>query len=94
MRQIKEHYLDTNVIGIQTCYLPSDAEVVDVVFFEDYDTICLVTLEKQLSSGMKDVKIRNFQICDKEEMLYHVGKIKYIGKAKCEFGFKYVVEFL
>lgn len=91
MRQIKEHYLDINVIGAQTRYLPSDAEIVDIVFFEDYDTICLVTVEKQLSS---DKKIRTFQICDKEEMIYHVGEIRYIGKAKCEFGFKYVIEFL
>ena len=28
MRQIKEHYLDINVIGAQTRYLPTDAEIV------------------------------------------------------------------
>ena len=91
MRQIKEHYLDINVIGAQTRYLPSDAEIVDIVYFEDYGVICLVTIENKVSI---DKKLRTFQVCDKEEALYHVGKIKYIGKAKYEFGFKYVVEFL
>lgn len=89
MKQIKEHYLDTNVIGTQTRYLPSDAEIVDIVYFEDYDTICLVTIENKTSI---DKKLRTFQVCDKEETIYHPNTIKYLGKAKCEFGFKYVIE--
>jgi hypothetical protein len=91
MRQIKEHYLYTNVIGVQTRYLPSDAEIVDIVYFEDYDTICLVTIE---NINCVDKKLRTFQVCNKEEVIYHPNTIKYIGNAKCDFGFKYVIELI
>ena len=58
MKQIKEHYLDTNVIGAQSRYLPSDAEIVDIVYFEDYDTICLVTIENKMLTGTQGTSMR------------------------------------
>jgi hypothetical protein len=89
MRVFKEYLLDEKILSIQTLYLPSSAEVVNIL--KTTAGLKLLVIVKHASYEQEPLELHKYQICVNDEIFY-TNTVKYIGSFESDVGVKHVIE--